>query len=163
MALYVLGLWLLGWAVVAVSIVLTFTSGAPAGPIDALLRGPGQFYLESVVALADFARLTTIPSRWTDIGYAALALLPLGVHLFLTGRAIRVAAPDAWDENQITVAVFGVGSIFATVGVLGAMLFGLGAQFLVISILGVGIGVGLLAVSRLVAAVGTETTDRRPA
>jgi hypothetical protein len=159
MALYVLGLWLVGWAFVAVSIVLTFTSGASAGPIDALLRAPGQFYLESVFALGDFAQLTTIPERWTDIGYAALALLPLGVHLFLTGRALRAAAPETWDKNQITVAVFGVGSILATVGVLGAMLFGLGAQFLVISVL----GVALLAVSRLVAAVRTETTDRRPA
>ncbi|WP_276257498.1 hypothetical protein [Haloglomus litoreum] len=134
--------WLLGWGFVGLSVILASTAGAPAGPVDALLQSVGLFYLDATGTLQEFAGLTAIPARWTDALYALVATIPLGFHVFTgTGAA---SEPDSGDEVDGGDFVFGIGTIVGFCAILGALLFGLGAELLAISIVSVLLGLVVL-------------------
>jgi hypothetical protein len=138
MAALVVFAWLLGWGFVGLSVVLASTAGAPAGPVDALLQSVGLFYLDATGTLQNFAGLTAIPARWTDALYALAATVPLGFHVFIgTGAA---SEPDSGNEVDGGDFVFGMGTLVGFFAVLGALLFGLGAELLAVSIVSVGLG-----------------------
>lgn len=129
--------WLLGWGYVGLSVVLASTAGVPGGAVDTLLQSVGLFYLDATGTLRQFADLTAIPPRWTDALYALVATLPLGFHVFIGTAA--ASEPGADDEVDGGDFVFGVGTFVGFCAVLGALLFGLGAQLLAISIVSVGL------------------------
>jgi hypothetical protein len=113
---------LLLWAFVAGSIVVTFTAAPSGGLVDTLFRAPGQFYLETVLTLRQFALLTTLPVRWTDIGYAALSVVPLGTHFFITSVGIDVAAEQYWKDSDVGIHFLLVGVVIAVLVIFGAVL-----------------------------------------
>jgi len=133
-------LWLLAWGFVGVSIVLATTSDPPASVLDILLHGLGEFYLQSVETLRVFAAATTLPSRWVDVVYAVLAPVPLSIHFFIFAVA---AVPRDSEAGLDFVFNLTVGTV--VVGVLGASLLYLGAQLLVLSVIGVGVSLVPLA------------------
>jgi len=140
MAVLVFGVWLLLWGAVGASLVIATTTPPPTTGVELLLQGPGQFYLEAVLTLRQFALLTTIPARWTDIGYAVVAMIPLSIHFLLVGLAADWAAGTSLDGPQFAEMVFVVGVPLAILGFFGAAAFELGAQLLVVSIIAVGVG-----------------------
>jgi hypothetical protein len=142
MAALVVFAWLLGWGFVGLSVVLASTAGAPAGPVDALLQSVGLFYLDATATLQDFAGLTAIPARWTDALYALVATVPLGFHVF-TGTA-AASEPDSRNEVDGGDFVFGLGTIVGFCALLGALIFGLGAELLAVSIVSVLLGLVVL-------------------
>ncbi|SDY35217.1 hypothetical protein [Halobellus clavatus] len=141
----VFGVYLLLWAFVAGSIVVTFTAAPSGGLVDTLFRAPGQFYLETVLTLRQFALLTTLPVRWTDIGYAALSVVPLGIHFFITSVGIDVAAEQYWKDSDAGIHFLLVGVVIAVLVIFGAVLLELGAQLLVLSLLAIGVALLTLA------------------
>ncbi|GAB3312139.1 hypothetical protein [Haloplanus salinarum] len=145
MAFLVFGIYLLLWAFVAGSIVVTFTAAPSGGLVDTLFRAPGQFYLETVLTLRQFALLTTLPVRWTDIGYAALSMVPLGTHFFITSVGIDVAAEQYWKDSDVGIHFLLVGVVIAVLVIFGAVLLELGAQLLVLSLLAIGVALLTLA------------------
>ena len=147
MAIFVLSAWLLLWGYVAASVVVTFTSAPSPGLIDAVFRAPGTFYLDAVRTLRDFALLTTVPARWTDVGYAAVSVVPLVIHFLVAGVGVDIAADEYWRDSDAGAYFLLVGIVLATVAVLGAALLGLGAQLLVVSLVAVGVALLTLGFS----------------
>jgi len=128
-------LWLLLWGFVGVSIIVAATSGAPVGTVDAIVQSVGGFYITAVRTLRQFAASTTVSPRWVDVGYAALAAVPLLIHVVLAWGAITS------DDLDREVSDLTAGVIFLTAlgAPLGAAVFYLGAQLLTISVISVGI------------------------
>ncbi|MGQ4556348.1 hypothetical protein [Halobellus sp. GM3] len=139
-------LWLLAWGFVGVSIVLATTSGASASAVDLVLHSVGEFYLTAVHTLRAFAAATTLPPRWVDVGYAVLSAVPMGIHFFL----LAVAAVPA-DSDEGFDFVFALGTLTIVLGLLGASLLYVGAQLLVLSVIGVGVSLLPLAYFMLTA------------
>ncbi|MFB6252139.1 MAG: hypothetical protein ABEI27_10735 [Halobellus sp.] len=83
--------------------------------------------------------------RWTDVGYAALSVVPLGIHFFVTGVGIDAAAEQYWNDSDAGITFLFVGVVIATAAIPGAILLELGAQLLVLSLLGIGVALLTLA------------------
>jgi len=149
---YVVGAWLFVWGTVAASIVVTSTSAPASGAIDTAIRLPGSFYLDAVRTLRQFALLTTIPARWTDVGYAALSIVPLSIHIVLTGFGVQNAAEQYDEDWDLGINVIVIGVAPSLLAVIGAAVFYLGAQLLTVSLVGVAVGLLTLLFSNVVAA-----------
>ncbi|MBB6646382.1 hypothetical protein [Halobellus ruber] len=138
MILVAAALWLMAWGFVGVSIIVATTSGAPAGAVDAVVQGVGEFYLTAVATLRQFALSTTVSPRWVDVGYAALATVPIFIHLFLLSGVISVYTDDA-AESPGLVLLFTLGLPLSVGALIGSAVFYLGAQLLTLSTIGVGV------------------------
>ena len=154
MAVLVFGVWLLLWGVVGSSLVVATTTPAPTTAIGLLFQAPGQFYLEAVRTLRQFALLTTVPARWTDVGYAVVAMIPLLIHFLLVGAAADWTVERSTDGPGFVEMIFVVGAPLATLGLIGAAAFELGAQLLVVSIIALGVGFLTQFFSKGISAVG---------
>lgn len=137
MGAFQLSVWLCSWGFVGASVVIASTSGEPATVIDVLLQSVGSLYLSMVATLEEFAELTAISPRWTDVGYAVLALIPFALHVYLSVR-VNAQWEDDIDAGDF---IFFIASLGGVLAFLVGLLFGLGAQVLSVSILAVGIGV----------------------
>jgi hypothetical protein len=137
MVLVAAALWLMAWGFVGVSIIVATTSGAPAGAVDAVVQSVGGFYLTAVATLRQFALSTTVSPRWVDVGYAALATVPLFVHLFLLSGVISFYSDDA--ESPGLVLLLTLGLPLSVGALIGSAAFYLGAQLLTLSTIGVGV------------------------
>ena len=138
MLLVAAALWLLAWGFVGVSIIVATTSGAPAGAVDVAVQSVGGFYLTAVATLRRFALSTTVSPRWVDVGYAALAVVPIFVHLFFLSGVVSFYSDDADDPVGLLLLItfglpLGVGAL------IGSAVFRLGAQLLTLSTVGVGV------------------------
>lgn len=140
MTVLVFGVWLLLWGFVGASLVIATTTPPPASAVEFLLQGPGQVYLEGVLTLRQFALLTTIPARWTDVGYAVVAMIPLAIHFLLVGLAADWAAGTSADGPGFVEMIFVVGVPLGILALFGAAALELGAQLLVVSIIALGVG-----------------------
>ncbi len=100
-------LWLLRWGFVGVSIIVATVSGAPAGAVDAAVQSVGGSYLTAVKTLRQFALSTTVSPRWVDVGYAALATVPIFVHLFLLSGVTSLYCDDADDPAGVLLIITG--------------------------------------------------------
>lgn len=130
-----MAVWLLAWGFVGVSIIVATTSGAPAGGIDAAVQSIGGFYIAAVRTLRQFAVSTTVPPRWVDIGYAALASIPLFIHIFLSWTGSTLDTEDEPSDGMTALFI-----LVPLVLPLGAAVFYLGAQLLTIGVLSLGVG-----------------------
>jgi len=127
-------LWLLTWGFVGVSIIVATTSGAPAGTVDAVVQSVGGFYLTAVRTLRQFASATTVSPRWVDVAYAALASIPLFIHLVALWIATTMDADG--EVSNFTVGL----TFFVALGApIGAAVFYLGAQLLTLAVISVGV------------------------
>jgi len=154
MAVLVFGVWLLLWGVVGASLVITTTTPAPTTALGLLFQSPGQFYLEGVLTLRQFALLTTIPARWTDVGYAVVATIPLMIHFSLVGLAADLTVARSSDGPGFVEMIFVVGVPLALLALFGAAALELGAQLLVVSLLALGVGFLTLFLAKGLAALG---------
>ncbi|GGJ14769.1 hypothetical protein GCM10008995_25810 [Halobellus salinus] len=126
--------WLLTWGFVGVSIIVATTSGAPAGTVDAVVQSVGGFYLTAVRTLRQFASATTVSPRWVDVAYAALASIPLFIHLLVLWIATTIDSDDGVSNFTIGLTFF-----VALGAPLGAAVFYLGAQLLTIAVISIGV------------------------
>jgi len=138
MLLVAAGLWLLAWGFVAVSIIVATTSGAPAGAVDVAVQSVGGFYLTAVATLRQFASSTTVSPRWVDVGYAALAVVPIFVHLFFLSGMVSFYGDDADDPVGLLLLIT-FGLPLGGGALIGSAVFHLGAQLLTLSTIGVGV------------------------
>lgn len=147
MLLGALSLWLLAWGFVGMSIVVATTSGAPAGGLDAVIQAVGEFYLTTVRTLRQFGVSTTVSPRWVDVGYAALAGIPIFIHLFITWVGVTLHNDDGPSSSVTGLLIF-----VPLVAPLGAAVFYLGAQLLTMGILSIGVALVPLAYGGIFAA-----------
>lgn len=135
MLLGALAVWLLMWGFVGVSIIVATTSGAPTGGVDVAVQSAGGFYITAVRTLRQFGVSTTVSPRWVDIGYAALASIPLFIHIFISWVGATLDTEDSEPGNAMVGLAF-----LVPLGVpLGAAVFYLGAQLLAIAVLSLGV------------------------
>ena len=110
------------------------TSGAPAGTVDAVVQSVGGFYLTAVRTLRQFASATTVSPRWVDVAYAALASIPLFIHLLVLWFATTTDTDD--EVSDFTAGL----TFFVALGApIGAAVFYLGAQLLTLAVVSLGV------------------------
>jgi len=95
-------------------------------------------YLTAVKTLRQFALSTTVSPRWVDVGYAALAVVPILIHLFLLSGVISFYTDnDADPVGLLLLITFGIP--LGAAALIGSAVFHLGAQLLTLSTIGVGV------------------------
>jgi hypothetical protein len=107
--------------------------------VDIAVQSVGEFYLTAVATLRQFAASTTVSPRWVDVGYAALAVVPIFIHLFLLSGVMAFHSDDSDDDPAGLLILITLGFPLGVGALTGSAVFHLGAQLLTLSTIGIGV------------------------